>query len=116
MNNIIPITYLSLIYIILIPLAYFITLQTLNFIYNVYTLNIFQKKNDYINYTDKEYMTLSHLYTKQKLWTLALNNLENALELQSTIPEKIIIKYFHEIGSIYNRTNYKFLSSEYYKP
>jgi hypothetical protein len=115
MSNIIPVTYLILVYIMLIPVAYFITLQALNFIYSIYTLNIFQKQNSCINYTYKEYMTLSNLYTKQKLWTLALNNLENALELQSTIPEKITKKYLSEIGSIYNQTNYIFLSSEYYQ-
>nr|YP_009390001.1 hypothetical protein [Sheathia arcuata]ART65536.1 hypothetical protein [Sheathia arcuata] len=114
MNNIIPVTYLILVYIMLIPIAYLITLQALNFIYNIYTFKIFQKQNSYINYTYKEYMTLSNLYTKQKLWTLALNNLENALELQSTIPEKIIIEYLNEIGFIYSQTNYTFLSSEYY--
>jgi hypothetical protein len=115
MSNIIPVTYLILVYIMLIPIAYFITLQALNFIYSIYTLNIFQKQNSCINYTYKEYMTLSKLYTKQKLWTLALNNLENALELQMTISEKITTEYLSEIGSIYNQTNYIFLSSEYYQ-
>lgn len=116
MSNIIPVTYLILVYIMLIPIAYLITLQTLNFVYSIYTFKIFQKQNSYIHYTYKEYITLSNLYTKQKLWTLALNNLENALELQSTIPEKIIIEYLNEIGFIYNQTNYTFLSSEYNQP
>lgn len=116
MSNIIPVTYLILVYLMLIPIAYLITLQALNFTYSIYTFKIFQKQNSCINYTYKEYITLSNLYTKQKLWTLALNNLENALELQSTIPEKIIIEYLNEIGSIYKQTNYTFLSSEYNQP
>jgi hypothetical protein len=114
MNNITPVTYLILVYVMLIPIAYFITLQALDFIYNIYNLKVFEKKNYYNEYTNKEYIILSHLYIKQKLWALALNNLENALELQSTIPEKIIRQYLHDIGSIYHQTKYKFLSSEYY--
>ena len=116
MSNIIPVTYLILVYIMLIPIAYLITLQALNFTCGIYTFKIVQKQNSSSNYTYKEYITLSNLYTKQKLWTLALNNLENALELQSTIPEKIIIEYLNEIGSIYKQTNYTFLSSEYNQP
>jgi hypothetical protein len=115
MNNITPVTYLILVYMMLIPIAYFITLQALDFIYNIYNLKVFEKKNYCKEYTYKEYMILSRLYTKQKLWVLALNSLENALELQSTIPKEITKQYLDDIGSIYNQANYRFLSSEYYK-
>jgi hypothetical protein len=113
MNNIVPITYLSLVYIMLLPIAYFITSQSLNFIYNIYTLRIFEKENHYEKYNYRQYTTLSQLYIKQKLWTLALNNLENALELKSTMPKEIVIKYIDEIGSIYSQINYKLLSCKY---
>jgi hypothetical protein len=114
MNNIIPIIYLTIVCTLLIPVSYFITIQILNFIYNTYSLKTLEKKNYYKNYSHTKYNKLLNIYIKNKLWTLAINNLENALELQNTRSNKIIIYYINEIGFIYKQINYKKLSLEYY--
>nr|UEQ12261.1 hypothetical protein [Batrachospermum sp.] len=114
MNNIIPIIYLTIVCILLIPVSYFITVQILNFIYNTYTLKNLEKKNYYKNYSHTKYNKLLKMYIKNKLWALAINNLENALELQNIRSNKIIIDYINEIGLIYKQINYKKLSLEYY--
>jgi hypothetical protein len=114
MNNIIPIIYLTIVCTLLIPVSYFITIQILNFIYDVYTLKTLEKKNYYKNYSHTKDNKLLNIYIKNKLWTLAINNLENALELQNTRSNTIMIYYMNEIGFIYKQSNYKKLSLEYY--
>nr|QHO64068.1 hypothetical protein [Lympha mucosa] len=115
MNNIIPIIYLSTVCIILIPISYLITVQVLKFIYETYILKILEKKNYYKKYSKKEYRTLLQIYKKHRLWTLAINNIENALELRNTISNKVKIYYVNEISFIYKQINYKKLSLKYYK-
>jgi hypothetical protein len=114
MNNIIPLIYLTIACTLLIPVSYFITIQILSFTYNTYTLKNLEKKSYYKNHSHTEYKKLLNMYMKNKLWALAINNLENALELQNTRSNQTIIYYINEIGLIYQQINYAKLSLEYY--
>lgn len=83
MNQFIPIIYLTLVFIILISIAILITVEIFDFYNKQFTLDKLTKNHIHQVKIQKQYHEISNAYIKQKLWILALNNLENYLQVNT---------------------------------